>query len=66
MGDYVELYESVKPLMPRLGTGKVKGPYQSAPLLIVSEQAAPRAPKSAERIEGAMMAGGDMVAGIPK
>ena len=36
--------------------------YQSAPLLMVSEQAAPRAPKSAERIEGAIVAGGDMLA----
>lgn len=29
-----------------------------APLSIVSEQALPRAAKSAERIDGAMMAGG--------
>lgn len=29
---------------------------------MVSEQAAPKAPKSAERIEGAMTAGGDMAA----
>lgn len=41
--------------------GKVGMAYQSAPLLIVSEQAAPRAPKSAERIEGAIVAGGDML-----
>ena len=34
---------------------------QSAPFLIVFEQSAPKAAKSAERIEGAMMAGGDMV-----
>jgi hypothetical protein len=33
---------------------------QSAPLSIVVEQAAPRAPKSADKIEGAMMALGDM------
>lgn len=31
-----------------------------APLLMVSEQALPRAAKSAERIEGAIIAGGDM------
>jgi hypothetical protein len=36
---------------------------QSALLLIVVEQAWPRAAKSADRIDGAMMAGGDMVAG---
>jgi len=29
----------------------------------VSEQALPRAPKSADRIDGAMMAGGDMAGG---
>jgi hypothetical protein len=29
----------------------------------VSEQALPSAPKSADRIEGAMIAGGDMVGG---
>lgn len=34
---------------------------QSALLSIVVEQASPRAAKSAERIDGAMMAGGDMV-----
>ena len=34
---------------------------QSAPFSIVVEQSAPRAAKSAERIEGAMMAGGDIV-----
>jgi hypothetical protein len=33
---------------------------QSQPLLIVVEHASPRAAKSAERIDGAMMAGGDM------
>lgn len=32
--------------------------YQSAPWLIVSVQAAPRDAKSAERMEGAMIAGG--------
>jgi hypothetical protein len=31
---------------------------QSAPWPMVSEQALPKAPKSAERIEGAMIAGG--------
>ena len=36
--------------------------YQSAPFLMVSSQAAPRASKSAERIEGAINAGGDMFA----
>lgn len=36
--------------------------HQSAPLWIVSEQAAPRAAKSADRMEGAMMAGGVMTA----
>lgn len=30
---------------------------------MVSEQALPSAPKSADRIDGAMMAGGDMVGG---
>jgi hypothetical protein len=30
---------------------------------MVSEQALPSAPKSADRIDGAMMAGGDMVSG---
>ena len=35
--------------------------YQSAPWEMVSVQAAPRAAKSAERIEGAMIAGGDIV-----
>lgn len=34
---------------------------QSAPWAIVSEHALPRAPKSAERIEGAMMALGAMI-----
>ena len=34
---------------------------QSAPWPMVSEQALPRAPKSAERIEGAMIAGGAIV-----
>jgi hypothetical protein len=33
---------------------------QSQPLLTVVEHASPRAAKSAERIDGAMMAGGDM------
>ena len=42
--------------------GKGREAYQSAPLLMVSEQAAPRAPKSAERIEGAIVAGGDILA----
>jgi hypothetical protein len=36
---------------------------QSAPWAIVSEQALPNAPKSADRMDGAMMAGGDMVSG---
>jgi len=35
--------------------------YQSAPWPIVSVQAAPRAAKSAERMEGAMMAWGGIV-----
>jgi hypothetical protein len=35
---------------------------QSAPWVMVSEQAAPKAPKSAERMEGAMMAGGAILA----
>ena len=39
-----------------------KWTYQSAPFSMVSEQAAPRAPKSAERIEGAITAGGGMIA----
>lgn len=34
---------------------------QSAPLAIVFEHSFPRSAKSADRIEGAMMAGGDMV-----
>lgn len=34
---------------------------QSAPLSIVSEHAAPRAAKSAERIDGAMMADRGMI-----
>ena len=34
---------------------------QSAPLSIVVEQAAPNAPKSADKIEGAMIALGDIV-----
>ena len=34
--------------------------HQSAPLSIVSEQAAPRAAKSADKMEGAMIAGGLM------
>jgi hypothetical protein len=34
---------------------------QSAPWLIVSEHALPSSAKSAERIEGAMIAAGDMV-----
>ena len=33
---------------------------QSAPLAIVLEHSLPRSAKSAERIEGAMMAGGDI------
>ena len=33
---------------------------QSAPSFIVSEQAAPKEPKSAERMDGAIMAGGDI------
>lgn len=37
---------------------------QSAPFLMVVEQSAPRAAKSAERIDGAMMAGGDIAAEI--
>lgn len=37
------------------------GTYQSAPWLIVSVQAAPRDAKSAERMEGAMMAWGGIV-----
>ena len=37
-----------------------KATHQSAPLSMVSEQAAPKAAKSAERIEGAMIAGGVM------
>jgi len=41
------------------GFGGKKGErYQSAPWLMVSAQAAPRAAKSAERMEGAMMAWG--------
>jgi hypothetical protein len=32
-----------------------------APFFMVFEQSSPRAAKSAERIEGAIMAGGDMV-----
>jgi hypothetical protein len=36
---------------------------QSAPWEIVSEHALPNAPKSADRIDGAMMAGGDMTGG---
>ena len=39
------------------------GRYQSAPLSMVSVQAAPRAAKSAERMEGAMIAGGDISSG---
>lgn len=35
--------------------------HQSAPLSIVSEQAAPRAAKSADKMEGAMIAGGLMI-----
>lgn len=35
--------------------------YQSAPFSMVSEHSLPRAPKSAERIEGAMIAGGAML-----
>ena len=35
---------------------------QSAPFLIVSEQAAPKAAKSADRMEGAMMACGVIIA----
>ena len=37
--------------------------YQSAPLSMVSVHAAPRAAKSAERMEGAMIAGGDITSG---
>lgn len=37
---------------------------QSAPALIVSEHAFPSSAKSAERIEGAMMAGGDIAAAL--
>ena len=33
---------------------------QSAPFFIVSSQAAPKAPKSADRMDGATMAGGDI------
>ena len=40
----------------------LKATHQSAPLSIVSEQAAPRAAKSADKMEGAMMAGGLMAA----
>jgi hypothetical protein len=36
---------------------------QSAPWPMVSEHALPSAPKSADRIDGAMMAGGDMASG---
>ena len=36
---------------------------QLAPLRIVSEHAAPKAAKSAERMDGAIMAGGDIVEG---
>lgn len=36
------------------------GTHQSAPLSIVSEQAAPREAKSADKMEGAMIAGGPM------
>ena len=39
------------------------GMHQSAPLSMVSVQAAPRAAKSAERMEGAMIAGGDISSG---
>jgi hypothetical protein len=34
---------------------------QSAPWPMVSEHALPNAPKSADRIDGAMIAGGDIV-----
>lgn len=37
---------------------------QSAPWLIVLEHSAPRLPKSAERIDGAMIAGGAIVVNI--
>ena len=35
---------------------------QSAPWSMVAEQAAPKAAKSAERMDGAMIVGGDMMA----